>query len=91
MKPVHPVHPVHPVRWFTIILICQSRNNKNPGNISLDLRKFVVFAFYLFGSGLSRLSEAFYTQFKNDYKGTLPAGNFRLYHKNENHLISINL
>jgi len=36
---------------------------------------------------MSRLSEAFYTQFKNDYKGTLPAGNFRLYHKNENHLI----
>ena len=55
--------------------------------MSRYLRKFAVFAFYLFGSGLSRLSEAFYTQFKNDYKGTLPAGNFRLYHKNENHLI----
>jgi len=31
--------------------------NKNIENISLYLRKFAVFAFYLFGSGLFRLGK----------------------------------
>jgi len=33
-----PVHPVHLVRWFTIILICQSRINFLIQNISVILQ-----------------------------------------------------